>query len=389
MSNGVVVAGGGLIGLAVAWRCAQRGLAVTVVDEAPGTGASYAAAGMLAPVTEASYGEEALLALCRASLERFPAFVTEVQAASGIDVGLRTAGTMVVGFDADDMRALEDLHAYQDELGLAVERLTPREARRREPSLTPRLRGALAVAGDHSVDGRSLHAALLTAAESAGVRLLRSQIAALRVADGRATGLRLVDGSEVRGDAVVLALGARSASLPGVPAIDVRPVKGQILRLRGATGLLEGTVRALVRGRHVYLVPHAEDRLVIGATVEDRGFDPTVTAGAVHDLLRDAIEVVPGVTELELVETLARWRPGTSDNAPLLGPAAMPGLVLATGHYRHGVLLTPITGEVIAQLLTSGQLLELAAPFRPERFTSRPSVMDPSATIVVANCVGR
>ncbi len=384
-----MVAGGGLIGLAVAWRCAQEGLTVTVVDPAPGKGASYAAAGMLAPVAEASYGEEALLGLCRASLELFPAFVTEVQAASGVDVGLRAAGTMLVGFDADDMRALEDLHGYQHALGLSTERLTSREARGREPALTPRLRGALAVVGDHSVDGRSLHAALLNAAESAGVRVRRSTIAALRVQDDTATGLRLEDGSEILADAVVLALGARSASLPGVPAIDVRPVKGQILRLRGAAGLLTGTVRALVRGRQVYLVPYGEDRLIIGATVEDRGFDPTVTAGAVHDLLRDAIEVVPGVTELELVETLARWRPGTPDNAPLLGPVAMPGLVLATGHYRNGVLLTPITGDVIAQLLSSGELPELAAPFRAQRFTSVPPGQDRSATAGAANCVGR
>lgn len=364
----VVVAGGGLIGLVVAWRCAQRGLSVTVVDDSPGTGASYAAAGMLAPVTEAAYGEQPLLALCRASLERFPAFAAELREASGIDVGLRTAGTVVVGFDADDMTALADLYAYQISLGLTVQQLTAREARAREPSLTPRLRGGLAVAGDHSVDGRSVHAALLVATERCGVRLLRTPIIALNVEGGRATGLRLADGTDVAGETVVLALGARSATLPGAPPVAVRPVKGQILRLRGAGGLLAGTVRALVRGRQVYLVPYAEDRLVVGATVEDRGFDATVTAGAVHDLLRDAIEVVPGVSELELAETIARWRPGTPDNAPLLGPAELPGLVLATGHYRNGVLLSPITGEVIAELLSGGRLSELAAPFSPDRF---------------------
>ena len=364
----VVVAGGGLIGLSVAWRSAQRGLSVTVVDDAPGTGASYAAAGMLAPVTEAAYGEEALLRLCIESLQRFPAFAAEVERASGVDVGLHTAGTLVVGFDADDMRALDALHAFQRELGLEVERLTPREARRREPSLTPRLRGGLYAAADHSVDGRALHAGLLAAAEATGVRLVRSRVEALRVEAGRATGLRLVGGEELAADTVVLALGAWSASLPGVPPLPVRPVKGQILRLRGATELLDGTVRALVRGRQVYLVPYAHDHLIIGATVEEKGFDATLTAGAVHDLLRDAIEVVPGVTELELIETLARWRPGTPDNAPILGPAATPGLVLATGHYRNGVLLTPVTGEAVAELLVSGKLTELAMPFTADRF---------------------
>lgn len=367
----VAVAGGGLIGLGVAWRCAQRGLSVTLADDAPGAGASYAAAGMLAPVTEAAYGEEGLLELCRASLARFPVFVAEVEHASGIDVGLRTVGTTVVGFDADDMRALEELHTFQRELGLSAERVTAREARRREPSLTPRLRGALQVAGDHSVDARALHAGLLAAAQAAGVRIVRSKVEALRVEHGRATGLRLADGTTLAAGTVVLALGAWSAALPGVPRLPVRPVKGQILRLRGAAGapgLLGGTVRALVRGRHVYLVPYAHDYLIIGATVEEKGFDATVTAGAVHDLLRDAIEVVPGVTELELVETLARPRPGTPDNAPILGASATPGLVLACGHYRNGVLLTPVTSDAVAELLVSGKLPEVAAPFAADRF---------------------
>ena len=364
----VVVAGGGLIGLAVAWRAAQRGLSVTVVDDAPGTGASYAAAGMLAPVTEAAYGEEPLLRLCLASLQRYPAFVAELAKAGGVEVELRTAGTLVVGFDEDDVRALAALHGFQRELGLDVERLTGREARRREPSLTPRVRGGVHVPGDHSVEPRILHRALLAAAAAAGVEMVRARVEAVRIEAGRATGLCLAGGEEVAGDAVVLALGAHSASLPGVPPLPVRPVKGQILRLHGAAGLLGGTVRALVRGRQVYLVPSAGDRLVVGATVEDRGFDPAVTAGGVHDLLHDAIEVVPGVSELELVETLARWRPGSPDNAPVLGPSDLPGLVLATGHYRNGVLLTPMTGEAVAELLAGGALPALAGPFTVQRF---------------------
>ena len=365
----VVVAGGGLIGLGVAWRCAQAGLSVTLVDAAAGAGASYAAAGMLAPVTEAGYGEERLLELCRASLARFPAFVAEVERASGMNVGLRTAGTMVVGFDADDMAALEELHAFQRELGLVAERITAREARRREPSLTPRLRGALHMPGDHSVDARALHTALLAATRAAGVRVVRSTVAAVRVEQGRATGLRLAEGATLAAESVVLAAGAWSASLPGVPTLPIRPVKGQILRLRGAAGLLTGTVRALVRGRQVYLVPYAGDRVIIGATVEEQGFDATVTAGAVHDLLRDAIEVVPGVTELELVETLTRPRPGTPDNAPILGPSpTLPGLVLAGGHYRNGVLLTPVSADAVAELLVTGALPKHAAPFTLDRF---------------------
>ncbi|SEP13500.1 glycine oxidase ThiO [Trujillonella endophytica] len=368
MTCDVAVAGGGLVGLSVAWHAARRGLSVTVVDDAPGSGASRAAAGMLAPVSEAGYGEEALLRLCLASLERYPAFLDALAAATGVRVPLRTAGTLVVGFDDDDVRALADLQRFHGELGLEVHRLPGREARRREPGLSPRVRGALHVAGDLSVDPRELHPALLAAAEAAGVRVVRARAAGLLRDGGRACGLALDGGGEVRAGAVVLALGAHSGHLPGAPALPVRPVKGQILRLRGAAGLLDGTVRALVRGRSVYLVPQGEDGLVVGATVEERGFDAAVTAGGVHDLLHDAIDVVPGVSELELTETLARWRPGTPDNAPLLGPSGVPGLVLATGHHRNGVLLTPLTGELLAELLVAGERPGLAAPFGVERF---------------------
>ncbi|WP_137159443.1 FAD-dependent oxidoreductase, partial [Blastococcus sp. CCUG 61487] len=211
------------------------------------------------------------------------------------------------------------------------------------------------------------------AVAAAGVELVRDRVAEVVVADGRADGVRLASGRLVRAGTTVLALGAHSGGLPGAPPLPVRPVKGQILRLAGAQGLLEGTVRALVRGRHVYLVPYGADGLIVGATVEDRGFDARVTAGGVHDLLHDAIEVVPEVEELELAETLARWRPGTPDNAPLLGPSSVPGLVLATGHHRNGVLLTPVTAEVTAELITTGTLPEVAAPFTADRFAGGPS----------------
>ncbi|MGY1696863.1 MULTISPECIES: glycine oxidase ThiO [unclassified Geodermatophilus] len=364
----VAVAGGGLVGLAVAWRAARRGLSVTVADDAPGGGASAAAAGMLAPVAEVGYREEPLLRLGLASLRSWPAFAAELAAASGWPVGLRTAGTLVVGLGEDDAGELDALHAFQRELGLAARRLTPREARRREPALGTRVRGGLLVEGDHSVDGRAVHAALLAACAAAGVGLVRERVTGVVVDGGRAAGLRLASGAVLAAGATVLALGAHSGALPGAPALPVRPVKGQVLRLAGADGLLAGTVRALVRGRPVYLVPYGGDRLVVGATVEDRGFDARVTAGAVHDLLHDAVEVVPEVEELELTETLARFRPGTPDNAPLLGPSSLPGLVLATGHHRNGVLLTPVTAEATADLLATGALPEVAAPFTADRF---------------------
>jgi glycine oxidase len=339
----VVIAGGGPIGLSIAWRCAQRGLAVAVADAGPHSGAWYAAGGMLAPITEAAYGEENLLALSRASLTRYPSFVEELEAVSQVNVALRTSGTLQVGFDADDMRALDDLHRFHQELGLPADRLTAGQARRREPSLTPRLRGAVHVPSDHSVDARALRAALEAAAQRTGVRIERGRVEELLVEGGRAVGLGLADGTTLHGGTVVLALGAWSGALRGVPPLPVRPVKGQILRLARAQGLLDGTVRALVRGRSVYLIPLRTDELIIGATVEEKGFDAAVTAGGVYELLRDAIEVVPGISELELTESVVRFRPGTPDNGPLLGTCELPGLVLATGHYRNGILLTPVT----------------------------------------------
>jgi glycine oxidase len=337
----VVIAGGGLVGLGIAWRCVQRGLLVAVVDEEFGGGASYAAAGMLAPVTEATYGEERLLRLCQESLRRYPSFVAELEAATGAVVGLRTTGTLQVGFDADDMRALDELHAFHQELGLPVERLTAGEARRLEPALTPRLRGAVHVPSDHSVDGRALHTALAAAATRAGATLIEGRIDSVIVESGRAVGIALADGSVVRAETVVLALGTGSASVPGAPAVPVRPVGGQILRLHGDDPLLDQTVRALVRGHAVYLVPLGETGVIIGATVEEKGYRSRVTAGGVYELLRDAIDVVPGLAEAELTETLVRFRPGTPDNAPILGLSELPGLLFATGHYRNGVLLTP------------------------------------------------
>jgi glycine oxidase len=368
----VVIAGGGLIGAGIAWRTVQRGLSVTVVDPDPGSGATYAAAGMIAPVSEATYGEDRLLRLCLESTRRYPDFVADLEAATGRDVGLRTAGTLKVGLDADDVRALEHLHAFHTELGLPASRITPGDARRMEPGLTPRLRGAVHVPGDHSIDGRVLHAALVAGAVAAGATFVRERVTGITVQNGRAVGVSLTDGSVVSGGTVVLALGAASGDLPGAPALPVRPVGGQILRLRahGADAMPHGSLRALVRGKSVYLVPLGDDQVIVGATAEEKGWGSRVTAGGVYELLRDAIEVFPGLAETEFAETLVRFRPGTPDNAPILGQTELPGLVAATGHYRHGVMLTPVTADAIAALLATGTLPEEAEGFGPERFAT-------------------
>ncbi|HEX5495449.1 MAG TPA: glycine oxidase ThiO [Mycobacteriales bacterium] len=374
----VVVVGAGVIGLAVAWRAACHGLRVTAVDPAPGLGASHVAAGMLAPVTELGYGEQDLLALNLVAASRYPSFVAEVEDAAGLSCGYRQSGTLAVAADADDRAELAALHEFQRSLGLAAQWLTGRECRALEPLLAPSVTGGLLVDGDHQVDGRRLAAALLVAADRAGVVLHRGR-ASVTVRGDRVTGVRLPDGTALPAGTVVLAAGCWSGQVDGLPAgalPPVRPVKGQILRLRVPprfAPFLSRTVRGNTGGSHVYLVPREDGELVVGATSEERGFDTQVTAGAVYELLRDAHDLVPGLGELPLVETIAGLRPGSPDNAPVLGPGALDGLVLATGHHRNGILLTSVTAEVITELLVTGRLPELAAPFTLDRFGGAPA----------------
>ncbi|NGN66471.1 glycine oxidase ThiO [Streptomyces sp. A7024] len=372
----VLVIGGGIIGLATAWRAAGRGLRTALADPAPARhGAANVAAGMLAAVTELHYGEQDLLALNLASARRYAAFAAELHDATGHHLGYRPCGTLAVALDADDRAHLRELHDFQVRLGLDSQWLQGRECRRLEPMLAPGVRGGLRVDGDHQIDPRRLVTALLTACERAGVVFHRQHAARLTTGRDRATGAVLDDGTTVSSARTVLAAGSRSAALPGLPdevRPPVRPVKGQVLRLHmpdarhGA--FLSRTVRAMVRGSHVYLVPRADGELVIGATTEELGFDTTVTAGGVYELLRDAHALVPGLTELPLAETSAGLRPVTPDNGPLLGPTALPGLHHATGHGRNGVLLTPVTADAMTEALTDGELPPEARPFSARRF---------------------
>jgi glycine oxidase len=368
----VLVVGGGLIGLACAWRAAAAGRSVAVFDEALGSGASHVAAGMLAPVAEVAYGEEDLLALTIASARRWPTFAAELERATGLDVGYRQRGTLLVGFDRDDVEALGELHRFQRELGLDTERLRSRECRQREPLLSPRVRGGVLARDDHQVEPRRVQAALETAAGAAAVVHVPERVDGVDHDGRRITGLRLASGRQVRGEQVVLAAGCWSGEIGGLPLqlrVPVRPVKGQLLVLRSPDGEhgLSMTVRGLVRSRSVYLVPRGDGRVVVGATQEERGHDTMVTAGGVRTLLDDAAALVPGVDEFELTETLAGLRPGTPDNRPLIGSCDLDGLVLATGHHRHGVLLAPATADAVAAILTGRRpdaVVDVAHPRR-------------------------
>jgi glycine oxidase len=353
-----------------------------VADPNPGQGATHAAAGMLTPIAEAAYAERELFALGSESLARYPAFTAELERATGRQTGFRQTGTLQVAYDADDVEVLAEMRALQDSFGVRTEQLTARECREAEPMLDPSVRAGLLAADDGSVDPRLLVTALLQAATGAGARHLGTQVTEIATAGGRASGVSLADGAEVTARHVVLAAGWESARIGGLPEADappVRPVKGQIIRLRTTRqmaaaglppGLLQRTVRGIVRGSSVYLVPRESGELVVGATQEELGPDTSVTAGALWELLRDARMIVPGITELALADVVAGLRPGTPDNAPVLGPSRLPGLVLATGHFRAGVLLAPVTADTVAAYLTGGEPDPLWAAFTPGRFAA-------------------
>jgi glycine oxidase len=295
---------------------------------------------MLAPVTEAEFGEEALLALNLAGAALWPAFAAELSEASRLDTGYRESGALVAAADRDDAEELRRLFAFQQSLGLDVRWVTGRECRRLEPRLSPRVPGGILSGGDHQVEPRAVVQALRVAFEAAGGDLR--------------CGVEVPDAAEIDAPHVVLAAGCWS----GAP---VRPVKGQILRLRG-----EPLAQRLVRTPRCYIVSRPSGETVIGATLEERGFDTAVTGEGVFSILEAAREVLPDVGELEFVEAAARLRPGSPDNAPLIGDRD--GLIWATGHYRNGVLLAPITAAAVAAMVAGEAPPEAVEAFGPDRF---------------------
>jgi glycine oxidase len=370
-TSDVIVVGAGAIGMAVALRCAQRGLSVAVVDPRPERGAWRTAAGLLAPITELHYAETSLLRLNIESSARYPAFTAELTELSGLPTGFRECGTVSVAWDGADLAGLREIQAFGHGFGAEATLLTGRDLRALEPALAPGLPGGLFAPGDHQVDPRLLHATLLVAAERAGV-LRRDAAARLSVVDRRAVGVQLADGSTLSAASVVLAAGAWSGRVEGVPAefaAPVRPVKGQTLRLRlPGEPRLRHVVRGAVKGTPVYLVPRADGQLVIGASSEEVGYDVSPRAGAVYELLRDAQSILPELGEAVLEEVSTGLRPGSPDNAPIIGPSGLAGLIHASGHFRNGILLTPVTADGVAELVTSGVLPELLTPFAPMRF---------------------
>jgi glycine oxidase len=366
-----VIVGGGVIGTAIAWRAASAGLSVTLIDpDSDADKASLVAAGMLGPVSESVFGEHDLLALNLLSVGRFPGFNSELEDATGLSTGLRTEGTLAVAYDSGDLAALRRLTEFRHSIGLKAETLDARQCRALEPFLAPATRGGVLATGDLSVDNRRYLAALKAAAGNAGVKHLTGTVT--EVAPGRVTArLGRAGATDIEARDVVVAAGFATRDLEGVPdAIRqaVRPVKGQLLRLRHPDHLpriATRTIRATVQGRDLYIVPRADGEVVVGATQEERD-DRDVTAGAVHDLLRDAVIALPAISELVLAEINVGLRPGSRDNGPIVGRVTE-GMVVATGHFRNGILLSAATADAVAAILAGAGQDPAWAPFGPGR----------------------
>jgi len=375
----VAIIGAGVIGLAIGWRLAQRGASVQIFDRgAAGAGASHAAAGMLAACAEAEPGEEALVVLGRESQARWPAFAAELLELSGVDVELRPEGTLLIALTADDQARLTHQLVFQQRLGLPLQWISAAETRRREPHLAGKLAGAVFSPEDTQVDNRKLVTALRLAAEAAGASITEHRaVSTISSRGGRVEGVVLGDGTKVRADVVVLAAGAWARSIEGIGRElrpPVRPIKGQMLALRmnPTAPLLSHVVWA----PSAYLVPRRDGRLLVGATVEEKGYDAALTAGGVLTLLEAAWRAVPAIEELPIDEMWVGHRPGSRDDAPILGAGPLDGLIYATGHHRNGILLAPITADAIARLALDGVADAAIRPFGIERFGALPAAAE-------------
>jgi glycine oxidase len=366
----VLVIGAGVIGLGVAWRALERGLSVAVYDPEPASKASYASAGMLPPSSEMLYGQDTLLSLCLASRTRFPSFIEELESVSGLSAGYRRDGVLDVGLDDESMAVLSGLRSFEESFGIPVEELSGVECLAQEPELAPSVRGGLFSPDDGAVNPRRLTAALMAAIEARGGTLVRERVTAVEVAVGRAVGVRVGD-EVVPADRIVMSAGCWSHQVGGVPtgAIpEIKPGKGQILRLRSEKPFLSHCVRAFAAGSSTYLVQRTDGELVVGSTYEQAGYDTSVTVAGVQGLLGKAVAALPGAGTLRLAETGSGLRPGSPDGLPVMGESLLPGLFLATGHSRIGVQLMPASADIMAELLATGNLPDLAKPFRPDRF---------------------
>ena len=366
----VAVIGAGAIGLGIGWRLARAGSPVTVFDRGEaGRSASWAAGGMLAAGVETEPGEETLWQLAALSQRLWPDFRYALQAETGQDIGYRDEGTLVIALTRDDLEQLRFNYEFQRSLGIELDWLAGTEARRREPYLNTGTAAAVYCRHDHQVDNRALVTALKPALlKAGGVLHEHCEVTAIEIAGGRVAGVQ-AGGVLPQAEVGVVAAGAWSRDLPGLPRADrppVRPIRGQLLVLK--MNPAEPLLRHVLWAPKAYIIPRRDGRLLIGATTEERGFDTRPTAGGVFSLLEGAWRALPGIEELVLDEIVVGFRPGSRDDAPILGPTGVDGLVMATGHHRNGILLTPVTVEAISQYVLTGRVMAEIQPFRADRF---------------------
>ena len=357
--------------MSIGWQLARRGHAVTLMERGEiGCESSCLAAGMLAADAEVGFEELELYRLSRESLERWPAFARELESESGLDVDYRSEGTLSVADDRDSAFALRRVYDFQREQGINVDWLTGLEALDMEPFLSPRITAAVFAKSDHQVDSRKVMSALKIAFEKAGGNLFEQTKVVSIEPDPTHPGVTTEAGDKVMGNVVVLAAGAWSKGIDGIDSVlrpPVRPIKGQILELKVEPPF---ALSYVVRGPNAYLAPKSDARVIVGATAEEMGFDKRVTAGGIYKVLQGAWEIVPGIYELPMIEARAGLRPGSMDNEPLIGWSQAPGVYYATGHYRHGIVQTPVTAEEAAIEMDTADESVWLAPFRPGRFTS-------------------
>ncbi len=384
----VVVIGGGVVGCAAALALARRGAQVIVLErgrartEEPGdTGASTWAAAGIVGAQIATHGDGPLARLCIASRARYPAFVAEVHQLSGLDVELRPAGVLRPAFDAGELAAIEADAAWHEPAGLRVERLDAARARALEPALSPNVVGALRFPDEPRVDPPSLLAALRTAIERAGAELRTgAEVRRIRVRDGRAHGVELTSGGAIEADAVVVAAGSWSSLVEGasLPSPSVEPARGQIVELKVPRQILRGVIEGsgyngadphTPGAAGAYLSPRDDGRVLVGSTVELVGYVRGATAAVVRDLLAGAIRLVPALGSAIVTRAWAGFRPYTRDELPLIGPTGVPGVVVATAHFRNGVLLAPVTADIVAALVLGEPPPHDIAAFSPSRLS--------------------
>jgi len=372
-SSRIIIVGGGVIGLSIAWRLSRE----TTRDEIllldanrAGEGTSRVSAGMIAPIAEAGFEDPHFIKFARLSRERYRAFVSEVSRDAETPVALGEEGSIIVAIHRDDVEAMRRVYDHRRHADLPVEWLSGTQAREMEPTLTPRVSAAMWIAYDGQVNPRALLPALVRACNRRGVEVRENASVSRIVIEGDvATGVE-VGGELLPADTIVLCAGAWSGSIDGMPADvvpQVRPIRGQILRL---TRTADFAMKHVVRGPRAYLLPKDDGTVVVGATQEEAGFDATPTAGGIKTILENAWEMVPSIYDLPIERVEVGLRPGTRDHLPLIGATRIRGLIMATGHFRHGILFAPTTADAVCRGILTGDFGADVAAFAPDRFAS-------------------